>query len=708
MAKTILALLLTQAAAGAALTVFLLVFRRLIKKHVRPGLLYGAWLLVALRLLLPLSLPNPLLPSESDRQSPVMQLPAAHMQTFVPETAPKPPLAVEQEAVVTAPAGPSAPSLSIESLLLILWGVGVVSNAAFMIMANRKLIRRASLRPIDLPESRYPVYLSSLPSPCVLGAFKPVIALTGKSMKPENLRYALMHETCHLRRGDHRWALLRNVLCALYWFSPFTWLAAMASRRDCELGCDDAVNRSLCGEERFEYAKTLLRLAGKPLPFAAAAMSNLKRDMKERLEYIMGGPLRKRSVSVFASILLALTCLSSFATARGTSLFISPEAMPPADLGEDVFTIVSPAEEYARGAWPMDATNYDDLLINMDARVKDRQIYLFTGTVTAIIGSEPQLVTMRTSRDSLYVVLENATGAGWKVGSAYDIFAEAAGKHTDMPRVATSYSRFDYMPRLVARYACENMENYNANMLKNKLIGLERRFGSGLATAAVFKDRLNNFEPNDPYMMDFARALMDVDTAGEYDALMHTHFPGINDALPGNRPLALHRAMIDSMFRIAMGVDVEKYPWRYESCWAPGCFDIRIGEDSQKIRYEVGILHDSISDVAVYPTRDETEGQVLLTAEQIPNDKLQTAMEAARDFSSYLYLGWSESVISPRKAPLLRGQYSGKMPIQFHMLFPDSGMGYLITVDLDTMRVVQAELREMEIGEDGNVVPKEE
>jgi beta-lactamase regulating signal transducer with metallopeptidase domain len=703
MAKTILHLLLTQAAAGSILTVLQVLVRRLFKRHIRPGLMYAAWLLVALRLLVPLSLSNPLLPSAADRQVPMTKAPAALVQTLVQDTAPAITPVLKQETVAVTPVSMPSPGLTFESLLLLVWSAGVLLTAAYMVMANRRLKKSAGLQPIDMPGSKYPVYLSSLPSPCVLGVFRPVIALTEESMRPENLRYALLHETCHLRRHDLKWGLLRNVLCVLFWFCPFVWLAAAVSRRDCELSCDDAVKRGMCGDERFEYAQTLLRLAGKPIPFAATAMSNRKHDLKERLEYIMGGHICKRSVSVIVSLLLSLTCLFSFATARGASLAPEPTE-PTSGLQADALETVLPVDEYTKRAWPMDEINYNDLQVNMDARVKNRQIYECTGTVTALVGRDPQLVTMKLRRDAVYVVLENATGTDWKVGSAYRIFAEAAGKHTDIPKVATN-SRVDYLPRLVARYVFKDT-GYSVDDLQNKLNDLENKFGSGEASAAVFRDRLGSFDPDDLYMMNFAKALLEVKTAGEYSALLHTHFPGINDSIPGNKPLAQLRVEVDSMFRNYMNEDISKYPWRYEACTAPGVFMIRIGNDSQNIRYEIQILGDRVSYFVTYPNQDEMESQTIPTAEQIPKDAMQTAMDTARKLAEHLFPGVNQSVISFDKEPLSLGQTSGKMLVPFNLLFPGSGVGYRMVVDLDTMRVVQAIFDEMEWDKDRNVVPK--
>ena len=41
----------------------------------------------------------------------------------------------------------------------------------------------------------------------------------------------------------------------VYWWNPFIWLAAIYSKRDAELACDEAVAAGLPDKERLAYAR---------------------------------------------------------------------------------------------------------------------------------------------------------------------------------------------------------------------------------------------------------------------------------------------------------------------------------------------------------------------------------------------------------------------------------------------------------------------
>lgn len=109
---------------------------------------------------------------------------------------------------------------------------------------------------------KYPVYLAEhLPSPCLFGLLRPAVYLTPAAVEsPETLRHVLAHETTHARHLDPLWSLLRCVCLAVYWFDPLVWIAAVVSRRDCELACDEGALKRLGEAERIPYGRTLLRL----------------------------------------------------------------------------------------------------------------------------------------------------------------------------------------------------------------------------------------------------------------------------------------------------------------------------------------------------------------------------------------------------------------------------------------------------------------
>lgn len=110
-----------------------------------------------------------------------------------------------------------------------------------------------------LAKRRMQVYrVKGLPSPCLVG--KRIYIGEQTPGGEQGMIHVLAHEYCHRVHGDGFWAFLRCALAALYWFDPLVWAAVFAARHDSDLACDEAAVRLLGEEERFAYGRTLLAL----------------------------------------------------------------------------------------------------------------------------------------------------------------------------------------------------------------------------------------------------------------------------------------------------------------------------------------------------------------------------------------------------------------------------------------------------------------
>ena len=210
-------------------------------------------------------------------------------------------------------------------VLKAVWYAGMAVMAVWFLLANlRFLLRlRRSRRPYPVESCPYPVYLTAeLPSPCLFGLFHPAVYLTPAAVEsPETLRHVLIHETTHARHLDPLWSLLRCVCLAIYWFDPLGWIAAIVSRRDCELACDEGALRQLGESERIPYGQTLLRLipvAGRPESpmLSATTMTAGKRELKDRVTRIAENR-RTVGVALLAVVTAAaLVCALTFTGAK--------------------------------------------------------------------------------------------------------------------------------------------------------------------------------------------------------------------------------------------------------------------------------------------------------------------------------------------------------------------------------------------------------
>lgn len=192
---------------------------------------------------------------------------------------------------------------------------------------GRKKCSRFSRRTDRLPA----IYLAEgISSPCLYGfPGREAVYLTADVIDDaEKLRHVLVHELVHKKHGDSFWALLRGVLVTVYWFHPLVWVAAVCSKRDCELACDEGALILLGEEERISYGETLLSIITRKgrvsdLVCTATTMTGSGKSVKERIRFIAKEPKVIYAAVAGALFLIAAVCLFVFtkdARFRGTTV----------------------------------------------------------------------------------------------------------------------------------------------------------------------------------------------------------------------------------------------------------------------------------------------------------------------------------------------------------------------------------------------------
>ena len=360
---------------SSALILALLALRRLFQKTLSRRAQYALWGLVLLRLLVPASLPaaefSLLTAAEPARQAletrletpqryfspmstvPASQFPAAkgakpgHAIPDYEGSFDYPVLSEDGNTVTTYAVRLETPFIW-KDVLTAVWGLGAGVMAAWLVFSNLRFWRK--LREYRIPYAaegaEYPVYLveSGLPSPCLFGLFRPAIYLPPAALQsPDSLRHVLAHEETHARHGDPLWSLLRGVCLTVYWFDPLVWWAALASRTDCELACDEGALRRLGEAERVPYGRTLLSLIpvrktpANPL-LSATTMTAGKRQLKDRITRVAENPVYLGRALFAAVALAALVCAVTFTGAKKTDRFSDVDEAVAAlaeELGDD-------------------------------------------------------------------------------------------------------------------------------------------------------------------------------------------------------------------------------------------------------------------------------------------------------------------------------------------------------------------------------------
>ena len=147
------------------------------------------------------------------------------------------------------------------------------------------------------------IYVSgAVKSPCLAGLI-PAVYLTEDVLQADETELILRHELTHLRHLDFLWSLCRTAAVTVYWWNPFIWLAAICSKRDAELACDEAVAAKLPESKRLAYARAILAQA----PRKTAALSLAGPPVKERILFLT----KKQRTSVLCVILALLLVVSA-------------------------------------------------------------------------------------------------------------------------------------------------------------------------------------------------------------------------------------------------------------------------------------------------------------------------------------------------------------------------------------------------------------
>lgn len=299
-------------------------------------MIYMAWLLVAIRLLVPLALPNPAMNelrpgwSTDAAARPVADQIRVRFQDAMSNAAyvvdpdsrhtrtdAEPTLRSSAADLLSEIASTSYYGWTGKWFLLgyaaVAAGVGgwmLLCNAGFHRKMKRQrvgelsgdLAEKYQALCAELKVRPVPVWLTDpLSSACLVGVWRPYIALP-LTMKDDDALLALRHELCHYRVKDHWWTLVRCLCCVVQWFNPLVWWGAHCCRQDSELACDSRVIRTMDENQRKTYAALLLTSAARRsspgLAVAATGMTATGRRLKQRMASILENRAVRRGTAI--------------------------------------------------------------------------------------------------------------------------------------------------------------------------------------------------------------------------------------------------------------------------------------------------------------------------------------------------------------------------------------------------------------------------
>lgn len=321
---------------------------------------YWAWLLIAVRLLLPIgiTLPQPVVtlpqpqgeftyPVSREEPAPTEPAPVGDPIQVVPGAAENDPYQ-QIETGMTAPTGPSAetpkpaePAIiptpaatrsipvmeavgwcwAAGTALFLLWQLGSylalraklsrsrrpLTDEAILAVLERESVAAGLRKPLQ-------VYTAAVGSPMIVGAIKPTLLLPEMELSTEQLSLVFRHELIHYRRRDIWYKLLLMLANAIHWFNPMVWLMVYAADRDLELSCDEAVVAGRDEAYREEYGRCLLAVVRAGMSRRTLFTTNFysgKKTLKNRLATIFDTTKKHRGTLALAALLLAAAAAGS-------------------------------------------------------------------------------------------------------------------------------------------------------------------------------------------------------------------------------------------------------------------------------------------------------------------------------------------------------------------------------------------------------------
>ena len=376
---------------ASVLIIMVIVSRKLLRGKISCWVQYSLWLLVAVRLLVPvspmesaLSVAN-LLPenwigqiSEGSGTGAALGTEPGQGMIYQQERTPEAPTSDMAVPAISQPTdggyplsdgtdlierksdslsesnvGGKTAEMRIWTIIWMAWFTGSCLLALWLLGVNGSFRRRVRRNRLPLAVSgkmqrQLPVYVTEeISTPCMYGLLRPAIYITPQTAEDSQmLSMVLCHEYMHYRHGDHIWSAVRMLCLCIHWYNPLVWAAVGMSRQDGELACDEGVLRQLGEENRKCYGEALLALSTERRPSLrrslnlATSMSDTRRQLKERLSILMTMPRMAAGTAVLVFLLvlgLVVCTLTGRADAHGEDSALDKSAfskMAPGDQEE--------------------------------------------------------------------------------------------------------------------------------------------------------------------------------------------------------------------------------------------------------------------------------------------------------------------------------------------------------------------------------------
>ncbi len=320
----------------------LLALRKTMGDRYSSRFFYGLWIILLIRLIVPMSIFNEIAPVKIDmsqmsqmklQKDPLSeqnmqggglnteyseQISEKESQILISNTA----MSIEQ--VMT--------QMTLHSLITLIWFAGLLISLTIVtisyfrfrqkIMSEVKALSLGQVQATDGLINEGVLVTKANLSPMVIGIFKPRLILTeslfewdeevSKVILKVGAREVIRHELIHLKRKDILLKYLYLLARSIHWFNPIVYLIGPVINEDIELSCDEHLAKTMNLKEKKDYCRVILNLATDTVGKTNLYSTNFNGGlffMKKRFKNIMKSEEKTRGVSL--SVLLALVITAS-------------------------------------------------------------------------------------------------------------------------------------------------------------------------------------------------------------------------------------------------------------------------------------------------------------------------------------------------------------------------------------------------------------
>lgn len=360
---TLLHWLLRTTLEGGALVLIVFGLRSALGSRLTPGWRVALWSVVALKLMLPASLPtigigslwlspssarvtvtegNSRLQSADNASKTISSLgnEGTRPWSLSTETGSSVSTLNASSAIADRGLEPTAAFLDRYAIIVGVWMLGAMTLFGVAIMRElrfrrllarlpRNMDRRLTVLVHDTAHSlrlpRVPRILITEAStvPAVTGLFSPVLLMPRdweSQLDSTELDSILRHELLHLKHHDLWWNWCATLVHALHWFNPVVWFAVARCQEDRELRCDERALAIAEPSQRIAYGRVLLRLQEHFIaPPAIAGIAPCVRNhppLRQRILMITQPASHRPWFHALCSLALGTLVIVSFGSAR--------------------------------------------------------------------------------------------------------------------------------------------------------------------------------------------------------------------------------------------------------------------------------------------------------------------------------------------------------------------------------------------------------